>query len=108
MNDFIFFFFFFSSRRRHTRSLRDWSSDVCSSDLAYVLRLGPRAYRNYGGAWRAVDATGVQVRGQLSRGQQVIAWCAGDLDALPSVHKIRNPERFFPALWSVNYARVPV
>src|SRR5438105_14525868 len=26
-------FFFFSSRRRHTRSTRDWSSDVCSSDL---------------------------------------------------------------------------
>src|SRR5438034_3524810 len=29
----LFFFFFFSSRRRHTRSLCDWSSDVCSSDL---------------------------------------------------------------------------
>src|SRR6266536_2948048 len=28
------FFFFFSSSRRHTRSTRDWSSDVCSSDLA--------------------------------------------------------------------------
>ena len=28
------FLFFFSSRRRHTRSLCDWSSDVCSSDLA--------------------------------------------------------------------------
>src|SRR5260370_28634583 len=27
-------FFFFSSRRRHTRSKCDWSSDVCSSDLA--------------------------------------------------------------------------
>src|SRR3712207_9006257 len=26
--------FFFSSRRRHTRYWRDWSSDVCSSDLA--------------------------------------------------------------------------
>src|SRR2546429_3244776 len=26
-------FFFFSSRRRHTRCSRDWSSDVCSSDL---------------------------------------------------------------------------
>src|SRR5438105_12638697 len=26
-------YFFFSSRRRHTRSTRDWSSDVCSSDL---------------------------------------------------------------------------
>src|SRR6266496_3824553 len=31
------FFFFFSSRRRHTRSLRDWSSDVCSSDLIAIL-----------------------------------------------------------------------
>src|SRR5438132_8243706 len=31
--------FFFSSRRRHTRSLCDWSSDVCSSDLKRALRL---------------------------------------------------------------------
>src|SRR5690349_22002342 len=38
---FFFFFFFFSSRRRHTRSLRDWSSDVCSSDLFLVMHLGP-------------------------------------------------------------------
>src|SRR5690606_39524965 len=30
-------FFFFSSRRRHTRFSRDWSSDVCSSDLAGVF-----------------------------------------------------------------------
>src|SRR2546422_8408201 len=30
-------FFFFSSRRRHTRCSRDWSSDVCSSDLVKVL-----------------------------------------------------------------------
>src|SRR5690349_23980088 len=30
-------FFFFSSRRRHTRSLRDWSSDVCSSDLVWLI-----------------------------------------------------------------------
>src|SRR5690606_40201232 len=32
-----FFVFFFSSRRRHTRFSRDWSSDVCSSDLAFIL-----------------------------------------------------------------------
>src|SRR5687768_17949150 len=31
------FFFFFSSRRRHTRCSRDWSSDVCSSDLIEAL-----------------------------------------------------------------------
>src|SRR5207247_3103111 len=30
--------FFFTSRRRHTRSTRDWSSDVCSSDLATAQR----------------------------------------------------------------------
>src|SRR5690606_39952128 len=34
---FFFFFFFFSSRRRHTRFSRDWSSDVCSSDLLLIL-----------------------------------------------------------------------
>src|SRR2546429_2692285 len=33
------YFFFFSSRRRHTRCSRDWSSDVCSSDL--LVFLGP-------------------------------------------------------------------
>src|SRR3712207_4268520 len=32
--------FFFSSRRRHTRYWRDWSSDVCSSDLGHPLRDG--------------------------------------------------------------------
>src|SRR5207302_2463250 len=31
-------FFFFSSRRRHTRFSRDWSSDVCSSDLRRTSR----------------------------------------------------------------------
>src|SRR5207249_6033576 len=36
---------FFSSRRRHTRSKRDWSSDVCSSDL--VLGSRPVAYALY-------------------------------------------------------------
>src|SRR5436309_5266448 len=35
---FFFFFFFFSSRRRHTRFSRDWSSDVCSSDLPCRLQ----------------------------------------------------------------------
>src|SRR5699024_11381809 len=33
-------FFFFSSRRRHTRSKRDWSSDVCSSDLTIQSIIG--------------------------------------------------------------------
>src|SRR5699024_11993913 len=36
----ILFLFFFSSRRRHTRSKRDWSSDVCSSDLLITFLAG--------------------------------------------------------------------
>src|SRR5216684_8563735 len=32
----LFKVFFFSSRRRHTRCSRDWSSDVCSSDLRHI------------------------------------------------------------------------
>src|SRR2546422_3258662 len=35
------YFFFFSSRRRHTRCSRDWSSDVCSSDLGGWRRIVP-------------------------------------------------------------------
>src|SRR5947209_5529565 len=40
----VFIFFFFSSRRRHTRYWRDWSSDVCSSDL--------EGHLFHGGYWR--------------------------------------------------------
>src|SRR5438034_9460985 len=35
------YLFFFSSRRRHTRSLCDWSSDVCSSDLLAKANIVP-------------------------------------------------------------------
>src|SRR2546429_4874303 len=41
LTKFVCVFFFFSSRRRHTRCSRDWSSDVCSSDLALGLTTHP-------------------------------------------------------------------
>src|SRR6266436_2245185 len=44
------FFFFFSSRRRHTRCSRDWSSDVCSSDLTLFATV-----------FNAVDGVGANV-----------------------------------------------
>src|SRR3712207_9020929 len=40
-----FSFFFFSSRRRHTRYWRDWSSDVCSSDLRFLTVPDAKAAR---------------------------------------------------------------
>src|SRR5216683_3800914 len=57
------FCFFFSSRRRHTRSDRDWSSDVCSSDLALPQSLWqtvrpPRRAATGGGARRTVHRQG--------------------------------------------------
>src|SRR5690606_40818314 len=47
----LFMLFFFSSRRRHTRFSRDWSSDVCSSDLDLSVRAAMNA--GVGGSTRA-------------------------------------------------------
>src|SRR5438034_11413895 len=55
-------YFFFSSRRRHTRSLCDWSSDVCSSDLNVWIRAWLKgrvlhcAIRDYGAGFDAQAA----------------------------------------------------
>src|SRR5215217_5188247 len=68
----VFFFFFFSSRRRHTRYWRDWSSDVCSSDL----RRGSAPRAADGGRRRACDrdcgggARGVRHRRRRRRGRR--------------------------------------
>src|SRR5690606_9510841 len=45
--------FFFSSRRRHTRFSRDWSSDVCSSDLCGAAVKVTRCSCSLGGAFQA-------------------------------------------------------
>src|SRR5436853_7814803 len=58
-------YFFFSSRRRHTRCLSDWSSDVCSSDLARGRRATSIAWGRWaeggmaGGGTRDWNAMGV-------------------------------------------------
>src|SRR5690242_21845717 len=51
----VILFFFFSSRRRHTRLTCDWSSDVCSSDLAVLLDAAVEG---------AVDRTALARRGR--------------------------------------------
>src|SRR5690606_40432243 len=59
----VLFFFFFSSRRRHTRFSRDWSSDVCSSDLVPGSRRGGRGPVVNAG-WASVDAGARVLRGE--------------------------------------------
>src|SRR5690606_40148630 len=56
-------FFFFSSRRRHTRFSRDWSSDVCSSDLPEKGINHERRCRQEGGGTRSPTGTACQGRG---------------------------------------------
>src|SRR5699024_12440109 len=63
---------FFASRRRHTSSKRDWSSDVCSSDLGYAIRRGGRRSRGRRAPGRSHSrATGPPPRRRGSR------WAAG-------------------------------
>src|SRR5438445_10373779 len=72
MGDIALFFFFFSSRRRHTRYWRDWSSDVCSSDLSPVRakqHFGPRPVSPLQG-WvevRPHETQGVALRSEERR-----------------------------------------
>src|SRR5207253_6809382 len=75
----------FSSRRRHTRWPRDWSSDVCSSDLHSQMsseanfifvrengwltweagRLGPTAYSTIGHLRRSLILVSIQIKASL-------------------------------------------
>src|SRR5690606_40753950 len=54
-------FFFFSSRRRHTRFSRDWSSDVCSSDLVFYEELHTLFFR-VGGEFLEAVAVALPLR----------------------------------------------
>src|SRR5207245_8702583 len=80
----VLFGFFFSSRRRHTRCYRDWSSDVCSSDLGEAQLAGAERVEAVGssgvvvvdpveavglvaGAARAVGARRAEVRSEERR-----------------------------------------
>src|SRR6266550_1650880 len=65
------FVFFFSSRRRHTRCSRDWSSDVCSSDLAVLQKL-----------WRGPPADGHPFRVLAAEAKRWTAELRSDWEAL--------------------------
>src|SRR3989449_5166651 len=65
------FFFFFSSRRRHTRCSRDWSSDVCSSDLFAQLRDSSHVFDGMFAFCYLGLATGVDGKPGIAEGQLV-------------------------------------
>src|SRR6266699_1902652 len=77
-------FFFFSSRRRHTRCGRDWSSDVCSSDLRRMLQ---RHNHGCGGRFSDAEITVNRVRIEVDRVARFDA--VGDL-AMPDIERSRQ------------------
>src|SRR5699024_12108827 len=66
--------FFFSSRRRHTRSKRDWSSDVCSSDLVMSVarEAGERSKISVYAKNTDVDAVGSCVGARGARVEAIV------------------------------------
>src|SRR5438034_10065818 len=60
--------FFFSSRRRHTRSLCDWSSDVCSSDLTHTVVMDADTYAVVGDIPDTQGVHGIAIATDLGRG----------------------------------------
>src|SRR3712207_3531479 len=77
------FFFFFSSRRRHTRYWRDWSSDVCSSDLESGAEIATRPFQLVTGrVWRGTAFGGARGRTDVPK---IVDWYMNgkiDIDSL--------------------------
>src|SRR5437762_8498381 len=85
----VFFFFFFSSRRRHTRYIGDWSSDVCSSDLDFVLF----AFGGAGPAHAGVFARELGVRKVIVPQRKAAStWCAFGAAAADVLHIFEHTE----------------
>src|SRR3712207_9578619 len=74
------YFFFFSSRRRHTRYWRDWSSDVCSSDLADEAAAEQAEHHDEGGQDVGARAEELDLREE------------GELQEDAADHDQRNPQ----------------
>src|SRR5690606_39289582 len=88
-------FFFFSSRRRHTRFSRDWSSDVCSSDLSFAAGINKRDgfFRDLGTGDRSNERDRWFARGQVlvDPGNGFRMRVIGDYDAIDE--NCRSEER---------------
>src|SRR2546429_1907282 len=74
--------FFFSSRRRHTRCSRDWSSDVCSSDLPGFGGERPGEADSRRNVHLTRDAVGADAEQGIEGA--VVAWRAAELRRLRS------------------------
>src|SRR5690606_40090775 len=99
-------YFFFSSRRRHTRFSRDWSSDVCSSDLIPSLidfhhqhgKLATVTAVQPPGRFGALDLQGEQVRGFQEKPLGDGGWINGGFFVRSEERRVGKEWRF--RLWT--------
>src|SRR5204862_4882205 len=96
--------FFFSSRRRHTRSLRDWSSDVCSSDLPGMVEAMTQVAHGAGRPFLGI-CVGMQLL--ASRGLEYtttpgLGWIPGDVGPI----RPRSEERRVGKEWGSGWSAI--
>ena len=75
-----------------------------SLDLAF----GPREYVTYSHAHKAIGAEDVSITGTLVQGGNQVGLCSGAVRSLPGLAKVRDPEKYFPALQRINHTAIAV
>src|SRR2546429_7069143 len=108
-------FFFFSSRRRHTRCSRDWSSDVCSSDLSFTISKGcgpapqaipyPGAEALWGWSTPFADRPRSALVALAAFPQRF--WQSNALPFRPPLRKSRASRSRLPTAWDLSPVPVP-
>jgi hypothetical protein len=72
------------------------------------LMFGPREYVTYSHAHKAIGAEDVSISGALLHGGNRVAQCSGAARSLPGLAKVRDPEKYFPALERINHTAIAV
>jgi hypothetical protein len=79
------------------------------SHYRFFLRFGPRSYKDYIKATKALDAGPIRVSGRLLRDDgRVLAWCSGYVSMLETPNNITKPALYFPTLKRMEFSRMPV
>ena len=90
------------------KSVHTKGESAGEAHYAFSIRLGPRPYKDYIMATKALDAGPIVVTGRLMRGDEMIAVCRQSVDMLETPNNILVPAEYLPALRRMEYTEVPV
>lgn len=83
-------------------------ADGRQANYEFTLRFGPRPYKDYINATKALDAGPITIRGVLVRDGQVVAWCFTHVAELETPNNITDPKVYFPTLERMRFTDIPV